>query len=928
MNIIDFSRTAYISANTYLQYVRQNGKGRETINIVSIKEIENRFFLLKISKKLYQLDSTYFKFNSPLIESEGENRDSDFSKKIHFIEYDESDLRIIVRVEDSFYNVFKQLKANEILLVSDLSFLIKATRDWYKEYHDRISFPNKDEYGNISLITPKSISGEQIQAVKTVLSSPVSYVWGAPGTGKTQVVLSSCIASIVDKNSSVLVVGPTNNAVEQSLSGIITMLEDANIDIDMILRMGKASSEFSLKYPDLCEKGSIVKELSQLNEEIKIIEKRYLEYDLARKLVAIKDVLLSLYDEKSKNEALCSKTEENLAFCLHNEQSLNKRISELEAGISELRNIASAYETYVNMRGIYEPITEILKTIKSLEENKRMLVQKQEACISDIEKLREKIIASESKARLHKQEITSLKKKANSLGYKVMSFFGNNMRDEALAEINRVEKKLKIEEGNLEVLYIQMDSENNKIKQTSVEMEAANKQLSSLRYNAKMIMSRAGFANMKIEEFYAHSNEIIEKFNNNDCNIDNIAEKIEESETALLETKQAFLENDNDLIKSKKTKKELDDKKERISKEIVQLITTNVKENFDFGFDLGEKLATRLLALDISDHACSLLKTRMEKSKEHYEALKIVVDSAFQKKRIYACTIDHLILHYAEFVDLIKGALRFAFLDEAAYCSMIKAAPLFSLGVPVGFFGDHMQLPPICEMENKGIVDKSKDLSFLWSQSSLYFPDIFDKDIKLDDLRYTYYAGEDPMFKNVERATLTNTYRFGENLARILDSFVYKTGFRGTSKDTKVIVINAPRFATEKELRENHSESEAIKNYVKNNKKDSLMILTPYKKQRDLIQKSLSYKQDVYTIHASQGREWDTVVLSVVDTEKKFFTDSNNKQSKGLKIINTAISRARKELVIVCDKDYWLSLMNDQLVGNLVAHANNYQHDA
>ena len=177
-----------------------------------------------------------------------------------------------------------------------------------------------------------------------------------------------------------------------------------------------------------------------------------------------------------------------------------------------------------------------------------------------------------------------------------------------------------------------------------------------------------------------------------------------------------------------------------------------------------------------------------------------------------------LILHYVEFVDLIKDKLRFAFLDEAAYCSMIKAAPLFSLGVPVGLFGDHMQLPPICEMENKAVVDRSTDLSFLWSQSSLYFPDIFIEDIDVSELRNMYYDGDDPRFEVVERAVLTNTYRFGENLAKVLDMFVYKTGFHGVESDTEVIVIDAPRTATEIELRENHSEATAIKEYLKSGK--------------------------------------------------------------------------------------------------------------
>ena len=58
------------------------------------------------------------------------------------------------------------------------------------------------------------------------------------------------------------------------------------------------------------------------------------------------------------------------------------------------------------------------------------------------------------------------------------------------------------------------------------------------------------------------------------------------------------------------------------------------------------------------------------------------------------------------------------------------------------------------------------------------------------------------------------------------------------------------------------------------------------------------------TIHASQGREWDTVVLSAADTEKlPYFTDTA--LPIGKLVMNTAISRAKNRIVLVFDADYW-----------------------
>ena len=77
-------------------------------------------------------------------------------------------------------------------------------------------------------------------------------------------------------------------------------------------------------------------------------------------------------------------------------------------------------------------------------------------------------------------------------------------------------------------------------------------------------------------------------------------------------------------------------------------------------------------------------------------------------------------------------------------------------------------------------------------------------------------------------------------------------------------------------------------------------------------------KEEVLTIHGSQGREWDIVILSVVDTTNKWFTNSKCTKSNGLKVINTAVSRAKKKLVIVCDANYWKT-QQEQLIGKLIS---------
>ena len=53
------------------------------------------------------------------------------------------------------------------------------------------------------------------------------------------------------------------------------------------------------------------------------------------------------------------------------------------------------------------------------------------------------------------------------------------------------------------------------------------------------------------------------------------------------------------------------------------------------------------------------------------------------------------------------------------------------------------------------------------------------------------------------------------------------------------------------------------------------------------------------------------------NVENKFFTDTLIPQTKGLQLINTAVSRAKKQLIIVCDAKYWQT-QEGQLIKDLV----------
>ena len=266
------------------------------------------------------------------------------------------------------------------------------------------------------------------------------------------------------------------------------------------------------------------------------------------------------------------------------------------------------------------------------------------------------------------------------------------------------------------------------------------------------------------------------------------------------------------------------------------------------------------------------------------------------------------------------------FLDEAGYCSIIKATALLAYNCPVTFLGDHMQLPPICEMSDDEIRDNNKPCVSLWAQSALYAEDIFEQNI--EKICETYLTHKNATFLKLKKCNLTYTYRFDNKLAKILADTVYLEKFCGNiNHSTDIFFIDSGKRSKADKKRVSNSECKAIYNYIKSHNNEDIGIITPYKAQKEAITKELSQarqRDNVLTVHGSQGREWNTVLISVVDTIDKWFTDSQRVESNGKCVINTAVSRAKRKLIFVCDAEYWKT-QNNQLIGKLLSIADEFK---
>ncbi len=263
------------------------------------------------------------------------------------------------------------------------------------------------------------------------------------------------------------------------------------------------------------------------------------------------------------------------------------------------------------------------------------------------------------------------------------------------------------------------------------------------------------------------------------------------------------------------------------------------------------------------------------------------------------------------------------FVDEAGYCSMIHLIPLFAFGVPVSLLGDHLQLPPVCEIDEKTVKDAALDrlegfedeklrelgYAFMWSQSAIYAENYLYG--RFEEVLKEYVSGREPGFKRMARCDLTASHRFGENLGRILDECVYRNGITGVAENPLEIVC-VDVVCHGRTDRSNQAEACAVRDYIRTERPPygSFVVLTPYNKQMYLLWNMMpDLREEIMNIHRSQGMEWDTVILTICDNDDDIPSRSRNllqftstvESAMGPKVINTAVSRAKKRLVLVCD---------------------------
>ncbi len=802
---MNIQETALKSAEIYYQYATSRDKGTIEYVVRSIKE-NGVFFDVELASAIPSFDNMKVRIHNVLYEDD----------QIKIMEYQEKNHIVRLVPSPDCRALLQNCSASDLLLVTNVRFLIKCTEDWYLKYGHLVSLPSKAP--TVTPYKPRKIenipSHDQKAAIQGILNAPFSYVWGAPGTGKTQFVLAQSLLTYIKRSKKVLITAPTNRALEQILYGILPVLESVNIPMERILRLGVPSAEFAQKYPVVCENHRLRSLLIQTQQQIETVKIQLEQFQqTANKQKRHQNYLIA----RAKFEAFATKA--------------TPWLDQLETLIANSKESLKSINSYpiqeASLNQEFDRLSvEIVKTKNQIQNGEKQLKKLQTSLLKGF-----------------------FKRKSSFLQEQIVFF------KQTLAELETKRRAIYKQQQETK---IQAENEENEYQK-------------NLTQQKELICNLQSFSHILIELHLLTVQSVSDH-----------AESLSNFRTALQKGISLFKAKEEEYADMPPY-----DAQKTISE--IHLATVQLEQ-------LNQALNTLTTKQHVRLDKCCVMAATIDGC-----ITKVLPDGDFQPTHI--------------------------FLDEAGYAPLIKAATLTAFHCPITLLGDHMQLPPVCEMNEEQFSELQFAPVVLWAQSALYLEDLFA--FPFETVHQRYLEHQPPLFEKLKKFDLLYSYRFSDSLASVLAGDVYNQALIGTGNhETRIFYINAPYKSlkntseSEKPIlkRYNPAECDAIEKFVKQNDDLEIGIITPYKNQKNALRKRIRNSIEVNTVHGSQGREWDCVVFSVVDTTDQWFTNSLLPKSNGKNVVNTAVSRAKKQLVLVCDANYW-STQKNQLIGKLLSIA-------
>jgi very-short-patch-repair endonuclease len=290
------------------------------------------------------------------------------------------------------------------------------------------------------------------------------------------------------------------------------------------------------------------------------------------------------------------------------------------------------------------------------------------------------------------------------------------------------------------------------------------------------------------------------------------------------------------------------------------------------------------------------------------------VEAALQTMNIWSCTLKSL----AATFPLRPNLFDYVIFDEASQIDLPSAAPALYRAKRVVVVGDAKQLLHIAKIHEKTEDDLAK-LNHIFD-SPLYPGLIGYREASLFNSAKRALTEPEQQLKNHYRsspriATMFSTIFYGGNLRLRTNK---QTIFGANLSEVQWLDVRGTSYKHKNGSRFNPDEVERIverlKALIPLAKKEHLSIgvTTAYAMQRERIAQALTkaYSMDdlavvrVLTVHQFQGSEVDILLFSTVLAGDG---DSDYWYTKNEQILNVAVSRAKRALLIFGDLEYALS---------------------
>lgn len=290
----------------------------------------------------------------------------------------------------------------------------------------------------------------------------------------------------------------------------------------------------------------------------------------------------------------------------------------------------------------------------------------------------------------------------------------------------------------------------------------------------------------------------------------------------------------------------------------------------------------------LGDYSLQILKNEIA---EHYRA---DTRTAFTIKNIKAKTED-LLREYPVVLSTTYSAksciskdmvFDYVIMDEASQVDIKTGALALSCAMDAVIVGDDKQLP--------NVVSQEEALALQAIQLT------YKVDDRYNEITHSFLQSCVEVFKDIPVTLLREHYRCHPKIIEFCNQHFYNGELVAMTDDNaedNVLQVVQTVEGNHARGHFNQREIDVIVQEVLPQCADSgsIGIITPYRQQADEINKALG-KDIASTVHKYQGRECDTIIMSMVDNKPTEFSDDSN-------LLNVAISRAKTHLYVVTNSN-------------------------